>query len=67
MKYKVHFPLTSEMSPIGYIVTDSASGESKEEQALWHYNRSRNHDGLAPLTRLPRGTRFEPIFEVDND
>lgn len=66
MKFKVSFPLTSDMSPISYLVRESASGMSKEEDALWHYNRSRDHDGLSPLNRLPRGTKFEPIFEVDS-
>jgi hypothetical protein len=62
MKYKVTFPITVQMSPISYTVSDKPM-ESKEEEALWHYNRSRDHDGLSPLTRLPAGTTFTPIPE----
>lgn len=62
MKYRVYFPATMQMSPIDYIVKPTAR-ESKEEQALWHYNRSREHDGYAPMDELPRGTRFEVIEE----
>lgn len=50
------------MSPIDYLVK-STPMESKEENALWHYNRSREHDGLAPLDELPKGVRFVPIHE----
>ena len=60
MKYKVFFPVTSKMSPIDYVVSDKPM-ESKEEEALWFYNNSRDHDGLSPLSALPRGTRFEAI------
>ena len=64
MKYKVFFPVTKNMSPIDYVVKDSLM-QTKEEDALWHYNKSREHDGLPPLESvddLPRGTRFEPIY-----
>jgi hypothetical protein len=60
MKYKAKFPLTMNMSPISYVVEDKTM-ESKEEEALWHYNKSREHDGLPPLERLPKGTTFEAI------
>ena len=60
-KYKALLPLTAMMSPIVYIVSDK-SMESKEEEALWHYNKSREHDGLPPLERLPRGTKFERTY-----
>ena len=48
------------MSPIDYVVSDKGM-ETKEEEALWSYNRSRAHDGLRPLTELPSGVRFVPI------
>lgn len=59
-KYKAIFPLCNDMSPISYIVGDK-SRETKEQEALWHYNKSRDHDGLPPLMRLPKGTKFEKI------
>ena len=62
MKYKVSFPVTEQMSPISYTVGETPM-ETKEEQALWHYNHSRAHDYLKPLTKLPQGTKFEPIYE----
>ncbi len=61
MKYKVKFPLTHDMSPIDYVVQDKPT-ESKEEEALWYYNKSREHDGLPPLTKLPTGTKFSAIY-----
>jgi len=50
------------MSAIDYVVRGTPM-ESKEEQALWHYNHSRAHDGHLPLSELPLGTRFVPIYE----
>jgi hypothetical protein len=65
MKFTVSFPTTKDLGPFKTIVNEGSWTESKEENALWHYNNSREHDGLPPLTRLPRGTTFEPIHEVD--
>ena len=62
MKFYVSFPPTNEMSPIDYVVRET-SMETKEEQALWHYNRSREHDGLSPLTELPEGVKFTERFD----
>lgn len=62
MKYQAKFPITRDMSPNSYTVSDKAM-ESKEEEALWHYNNSREHDGLPPLSELPDGTTFTPINE----
>jgi hypothetical protein len=61
-KYYVKFPPTNQMSTIDYVVTETTM-ESKEEQALWHYNRSREHDGFPPLTRLPAGVKFTERFD----
>lgn len=66
MKYKVTFPNTVEMSQISYIVRPTLS-ETKEEQAMWHYNRSRQHDNLPPLNNLPKGTKFVQLYELDVD
>jgi hypothetical protein len=62
MKYKVTIPLTHEMPGMIMTVEDKLI-ESKEEEALWYFNRSRDHDGVPPVKRLPRGTRFEAIEE----
>lgn len=67
MKFKVSFPITRDMSPISYIVSDSSRSESKEETALWYYNNSRSHDGLPPLSKLPAGTTFTPLHKLDID
>ena len=58
MKYRVYFPLTRDMSRVDYVITPT-NMQTKEEQALWYYNNSRDHDGLPPLRKLPNGTRFE--------
>jgi hypothetical protein len=62
MKYLAKFPVTMKMSPISFTVSDK-SMETKEEEALWHYNRARDHDGLPPLKRCPDGTVFLEIHE----
>ena len=59
-KFNAKFPISQYMSPISYIVIPTAM-ETKEEQALWNYNNSRNHDGLAPLRKLPNGVVFTEI------
>lgn len=61
MNFKVYFPITDDMSPITYNVSDTR-WMSKEEDALWHYNDSRDHDHLAPLQQLPKGVEFIPVF-----
>lgn len=30
------------------------------EDALWQYNSCRAHDGLPPIKRMPRGTKYTP-------
>lgn len=61
MKYTAKFPITRNMSPISYVVNNSPM-ETKEEMALWYYNKSREHDGLNPLKSLPNGVKFEKIL-----
>lgn len=61
-RFKAKFPVTAHMSPIDYVVKESAM-ETMEENALWHYNSSRAHDGLQPLEHLPSGVTFSPIQE----
>lgn len=59
--YKAEFPLCDDMSPITYNVRGSGM-ETKEQEALWHYNHSRAHDGLPPLDELPDGVTFTPVW-----
>ena len=39
------------------------STETKEEEALWHINSMREHDGLRPLDGLPSNIVFEQELE----
>jgi hypothetical protein len=63
MKYKVRFPFVPDMGSISPMVVNSSPGETAKEQALWHFNKMREHDGLAPRKTLPDGTKFNPIYE----
>ena len=60
MKCQVFFPLRWNMSPIDY-VCEPSQNETIEENALWHYNKSREHDGLISLSEIPKGTVFKRI------
>lgn len=62
MKYKVTFPTTTK-NGVYSIVAVETSMETKEENALWHYNNALAHDGIRSVDELPKGTRFEPIHE----
>lgn len=63
-KYTCNIPWTHDMGTCAPIKgCEDKPNESKEEEALWHYNNSRDHDGLKPLTQLPKGTRF--VKEID--
>lgn len=60
MTYKVTVPPTSEVG--SYSRTCKASAmETYRQNALWDYNHARAHDGLPPLSRMPRGTEYIPI------
>jgi hypothetical protein len=48
------------IGPFKTIATESPM-ETKEENALWAYNSARQHDGLPPLTTLPKGFKFEKV------
>lgn len=58
--FNVLVPITNDMSPSKFVVSES-SMETKEEYALWEYNRMRGHDGLDPLTKMPNGTTYKRI------
>jgi len=61
-QYRVRFPFIPDMGTVGSIIVSDKPMESKEEEALWHLNKSREHDGLAPRKHLPLGTSFEIIY-----
>ena len=43
----------------------ASNGETLAASALWDYNSARAHDGLAPLRRMPAGTRYlRPTYIV---
>jgi hypothetical protein len=62
-KYRVTVPGTEEMSPYVSFATHSPM-ESLQENALWHYNSARAHDGLPPLSRMPYGTQYRPDEDI---
>lgn len=62
-KYKVIFPFVDDMGSIQPIIVTPSIMETSREQALWHINKMREHDGLNPLKRLPSGTKFEEVFQ----
>lgn len=63
MKFKVTFPFIDDMGTVQPMIATPSSQETKEQNALWHLNRMRDHDGLTPLTKLPAGTEFEEVHE----
>jgi hypothetical protein len=60
MKYKVNVPPTMEQGSYKCIAEASYS-ETMRQNALWQYNKAREHDGLPPVKRLPNGTTFDPV------
>jgi hypothetical protein len=62
MKYKAIFPFSHNMGTVAPVIVWDKLMETKEEEALWHYNKCREHDGLHSLSSLPKGTRFEEIY-----
>lgn len=63
MKYKAIFPFVNDMGAVPTVTVSDKTMETKEEEALWHLNRYREHDGLEPLEELPDGMEFQPIFD----
>ena len=55
--YMVKFPTTKNLGAFKHTVTESMY-ETKEENALWHFNNALEHDGLPPVNELPEGTQF---------
>lgn len=59
-RYRFTVPPTAKQG--SHSGTCAANGsETYRANALWDYNSARAHDGLPPLARMPRGTRYERI------
>jgi hypothetical protein len=63
-RFKVTVPPTMEMGSFHTTARDREF-ESKEQEALWDYNSAREHDGLPPLKRMPKGTKYEKDTDGD--
>lgn len=63
MKYLVNVPPTTEQGSYKTVVSDSHR-ETKAQAALWDYNSCRDHDGLTPIKRMPKGTTYTKIKEA---
>ena len=61
--YTVTIPFQDDMGSILPFQVTSSPMETKEAYALWVINNMRDHDCLPHLTRLPAGTKFEPVYE----
>ena len=64
MNFRAIIPFIPDMGTISPIVIQDRPSESKEKLLLWHLNSMRDHDGLKPWKRLPRGITYEPIEDV---
>lgn len=64
VSYIVKIPPTMEMGSYKTKAIGSKF-ESKAQEALWDYNSAREHDGLSPVKRLPKGTKYEKDTDGD--
>lgn len=62
MRIKYKIPVTRDKGPCTLIGTHSTM-ETCAQNALWQYNRMREHDGQRPLAGLPRGTTSEILID----
>lgn len=59
-RYKASFATGWNMSAISFIVTGSTM-ETPWQEAMWHYNRAREHDGLPAVSVVPKGSKLIPL------
>jgi hypothetical protein len=60
IRYRFTVPPTAEQgSHAG--TCSSSSRETYRANALWDYNSARAHDGLPPVKRMPKGTKYTRI------
>lgn len=60
-RFKCVVPFQDDMGSIQPFVVSSTPMRTKAEDALWHINNMRDHDGLPHLSRMPSGTKYERI------
>lgn len=64
MTYKFTVPPTHDVG--SYSSTCKAGYlETYRQDALRDYNHARAHDGLPPLSRMPRGTEYRALYEYE--
>ena len=61
MKYNVYVPATMEMGDHRFVASNETWQQTLAQDALWTYNRAREHDGHPPLLRMPRGTTYTRV------
>lgn len=59
--YRVTVPFQHDMGSIAPFTATESNMESARDNALWHINSMRRHDGLRELTRLPAGVKVERV------
>ena len=57
--YRINVPFQHDMGSIAPFDATESNMESVRENALWHINSMRRHDGLPELYRLPAGVKIE--------
>lgn len=58
-KFKVIVPFVDDMGSITPFFVRETPSETKAQAALWEINKMRDHDGLAHLSRMPKGTEYK--------
>jgi hypothetical protein len=56
--YVFEVPSTMEMGSFKGHCTSNGFNVSYKQDALWSYNSARSHDGLRPLKKMPKGTKY---------
>jgi hypothetical protein len=54
-------PPTRDQGSTTFSASDSYS-ETVAQNALWQYNKMREHDGQDPLEKMPKGTKYMTYF-----
>jgi hypothetical protein len=58
--FQVTVPPNKDQGTASFMASGSPM-ESVEENALWTYNKMREHDGQSPLKNMPSGTKYKEI------
>ena len=57
---KASIPPTTHQGSCSILGTCSLY-ESYKKNILWAYNKMREHDGLRPVSRMPKGTQYRKV------